>query len=759
LEQQLVDSEKLVRRYSPAYRRRARPIFTIAAPILLVPLLLGFASQTVPRTASIRAMPGASDRAALLYADAASAVRSKDCAGAFKILAPLTADRGAEGSFARLLSGFYAHSCEQVGIAEDRLFKAADPDGVLEDWRLYILSDTATARGHVLVAQNALAKLLGDYPASLLRPRALVKAASLAWQRGDARRALELIAQGRREAIHGDEATQLERLAWEIGTRLPDDNIRRDAGRRLLTDSPAAAAEMQVAEIFRLANGTLSWSSVLTPEQLARRARALLALKLETNAAAALDAVPAASRDLDWILLRAEILTRLHQGAEALALLASRTGEGRQAATLEWERAQAAADVATALRGRSNRPSPERQRMRLLSRQYLAKVAQIGAAPDLSVKALRSLYADQVDDGLFDESIKSLTALRRLDPLDATGAANLWSQGWREYGKKNYSGAVGYWTELYSLYPEDSAARRGRYWTARSFEALGESERAQQIFREVAASDTTDFYRKNALARLQKKPVNDLRERAGDPAAVEAWPNDPVLTRARLLTDLGLDDLAGSELELARAKAQPQSVRALEALILARRGDRRKSVLAIREAFPALGGAWQARLPEDARKLYYPLDYQEPIRNWATQNRLPPYLVFGIIRQESAFDTNAQSWAGARGLMQLMPSTAKELAGKLGLPYTHDKLSDPEFNVRLGTHYFSHVLGLFDGNVDLALAGYNGGPYRIKRMWNEWKAGDIDRFLEGLNLEESKTYVKRILVLSDSYRQLYPLPG
>jgi soluble lytic murein transglycosylase-like protein len=758
LEQQSVDSEKLVRRYFPACRRRARPIFTIAAPILLVPLLLGFASQTVPRTAQVRAIPGASDRASLLYADAASAVRSKDCAGAFKILAPLTGDRGAEGSFARLLSGFYAHSCEQVGVAEDRLFNGADPDGVLEDWRLYILSDTATARGHVLVAQNALAKLLGDYPGSLLRPRALVKAASLAWQRGDARRALELIGQGRRESIQGAEATQLERLAWEIGTRLPDDAIRREAGRRLLTDSPAAAAEMQVAEIFRPASGTLAWSSILTPEQLARRARALLALKLETNAAAALDAVPAASRDLDWTLLRAEILTRLHQGAEALSLLAPRTAEGRQAAALEWERAQAAADVATALRGRSNRPSPERQRMRLLSRQYLAKVAQLGAAPDLSVKALRSLYADQVDDGLFDESIKSLGALRRLDPLDTTGAANLWSQGWREYGKKNYSGAVGYWTELFSLYPEDSAARRGRYWSARAFEALGESERAQQIFREVAASDTTDFYRKNALARLQKKPVSDHTE----PAAVEAWPNDPVLTRARLLTDLGLDDLAGSELELARAKAQPRSVRALEALILARRGDRRKSVLAIREAFPALGGAWQARLPEDARRLYYPLDYQEPIRNWATQNRLPPYLVFGIIRQESAFDTNAQSWAGARGLMQLMPSTAKELAGKLGLPYTHDKLSDPEFNVRLGTHYFSHVLGLFDGNVDLALAGYNGGPYRIKRMWNEWKAGgvgDMDRFLEGLNLEESKTYVKRILVLSDSYRQLYPLPG
>jgi soluble lytic murein transglycosylase-like protein len=734
-----------------------RRIVTTVAPVLLVPLLLGAASQLPTRPVPVRAIPGISDRASLLYADAASAVRRKDCASAFKILAPLSGDRGAEGSFARLLSGFYAHSCEQVGLAEDRLYAAGDPEGVLEDWRLYILSDSAAARGHVLVAQNALAKLLGDYPGSILRPRALVKAASLAWQRNDARRAMELVEQGRRDEVQGDEATQLERLAWEIGNRLPDDAIRREAARRLLTDSPGAAAELQVAEIFRQPNGVLDWSSVLTPDQLARRARALLALKLEPNAASALDAVPAARRDLGWTLLRAEILTRQHQGAEALSLLTGRTAaESKEAAALAWERAQAATDLATALRGRTNLASADRQRMRLFARQCLAWVAQNGTDRELSIKALRSLFAEQVDDGLFDESIASLRALRRLDPADTTGAANLWNQGWREYGKKNFSGAVGYWTELFALYPEDGNGRRGRYWTARAFEAMGETERAQQIYREVASSDTADFYRKNAIARLQKKPAADG---PAETAAAEPWPNDPALTRARLLTDLGLEDLATSELELARAKAQPRPVRALEALILARRGDRRKSVLAIREAFPALGGAFQARLPEDARRLYYPLDYQDPIRNWATQNRLPPYLVFGIIRQESAFDANAQSWAGARGLMQLMPSTAKELAAKIGLPYSHDRLADPEFNVRLGTMYFSHVLSLFDGNVDLALAGYNGGPYRIKRMWHEWGANDIDRFLEGLDLEESKTYVKRILVLSDSYRQLYPLPG
>jgi soluble lytic murein transglycosylase len=204
---------------------------------------------------------------------------------------------------------------------------------------------------------------------------------------------------------------------------------------------------------------------------------------------------------------------------------------------------------------------------------------------------------------------------------------------------------------------------------------------------------------------------------------------------------------------------QPRSLRALEAVVLARRGERRKSVLVIRDAFPALGGPFQANVPDEARKLYYPMDYQDQIRTWANLNRLPQSLVFGIIRQESAFDTHAQSGAGARGLMQLMPATARELALKNGLAYSHDLLSDPAFNVRLGTTYFRQVFSMFDENLELSLAGYNGGPYRIKRLWNESGSGEVDRFLEDLGLEESKIYVKRILVLSDSYRQLYPQNG
>jgi soluble lytic murein transglycosylase len=110
--------------------------------------------------------------------------------------------------------------------------------------------------------------------------------------------------------------------------------------------------------------------------------------------------------------------------------------------------------------------------------------------------------------------------------------------------------------------------------------------------------------------------------------------------------------------------------------------------------------------------------------------------------------------------MQVMPATGRELAGRLRLPFSTDRLVEPEYSIQLGTHYFAQVLAMFDGDVELALAGYNGGPFRLKRWWREAGEGaPLDRFIEGLALDETTGYVKRILVFRDSYEQLYPPAG
>jgi soluble lytic murein transglycosylase-like protein len=764
-----------------------RLALVVAGSLLGLPLLLGSAQQTSPDASTAGDIPAVSAGAGQTFRAAAAAMRRHDCARALADLAPLSAGAagasgaaGAEASgsdktLAGLVSGLFAQSCGQVPLAEERLFTARMPGGLLEDWRLFLLADSARARGHVLVAKAALAKLLGDYPASPLRPRALVQAAALDWERADADGAMALVREARHEGLRGEERTRLDALAWEIGTRLGDAKIRAEAARELLVSSPLVAAQLGVAEVFRGADGTLSLARSLSAAQLKQRAQALVALQLEPGALATLDEIPAGDRDLQWVLLKAEVLTRAHRGGDALALLrplqtSDPAGEetperakremqplfkARSMAALEWALAQASDDLAAAQRGRSARAQAERRKLRLAARLHWRSVTQIGADPELSVLALRALYAHLIEESLFEPAVETLVRLRALDPKDLTGVNLLWARGWQRFGSRDYRGAIGYWTQLASLYPADSSGRRARYWTARCFEALGERDRARQLYSELAAADTSDFYRRNALARLArwKAPAAAPESEA---RSAEPWPYDPALVRAQLLSDLGLDALAQAELDLVRGRSQPRSVSALQAVILSRRGDRRQSVLAIRDAFPALGGPFQAAVPEEALKLYYPLDYEQPIRSSAVANGLAPALVFAVIRQESAFDANALSRAGASGLMQLMPGTARELAHGLGLGWSRERLIDPAWNVRVGASYLRQVLAMFDGNLELGLAAYNGGPYRIKRLWREARTSDLDRFVEGLSIEESKVYVKRILVLSDSYRRLYP---
>jgi len=372
----------------------------------------------------------------------------------------------------------------------------------------------------------------------------------------------------------------------------------------------------------------------------------------------------------------------------------------------------------------------------------------------LQRRALKLRFAEVSDqDDTFDESLALMQRLRILEPTDTTGARYLWSHGWQAYAKSNYPGAIGYWSELVSLYPGTNPARSGRYWTGRAHEALGHNTRAQDIYQGILSAGVDDFYSQHARARLDPAGNTSLRPPT---SPTEPWPEDSVLDRARWLSDLGLHQFALYELEALRENADPRAYCAQEAVVLARNDERRESIRRLACAFPALGKAHQKTVPLEALQLYYPLDYRPIIEQRAAEQGLPPYLVFAMIRQESAFDASAKSWAGARGLMQLMPATGREVAQRLGLRFSTSNLSDPDFSVRLGTRYFKQVLDMFDGNHVLALAGYNGGPYRIKKLWRQAGSNpELDRFVDGLYLEETKTYVKRILLFEDSYKKLY----
>ncbi|MBV8199120.1 MAG: hypothetical protein JOZ15_00715, partial [Acidobacteria bacterium] len=240
----------------------------VISSLFCLPLLLGSTPQGAPDTGAAADLSRVSPGAAKAFRQAAAAMRRHDCTAALGDLAPLAAAAGSDKIVAGLVTGLYAHVCGQLPLAEERLFVIRMPGGPLEDWRLLLLGDDARARGHVLVAKAALAKLLGDYPGSPLRPRAMVRAAALDWEHADSERALALVRQARKEGLGGEERTKLDALAWEIGTRLGDAKVRAEAARELLVSSPAVAAQLGVAEVFRRPDGTLSLAGALTVSQL-----------------------------------------------------------------------------------------------------------------------------------------------------------------------------------------------------------------------------------------------------------------------------------------------------------------------------------------------------------------------------------------------------------------------------------------------------------------------------------------------------------
>ncbi|KPK22125.1 MAG: hypothetical protein AMJ76_00765 [Dehalococcoidia bacterium SM23_28_1] len=160
--------------------------------------------------------------------------------------------------------------------------------------------------------------------------------------------------------------------------------------------------------------------------------------------------------------------------------------------------------------------------------------------------------------------------------------------------------------------------------------------------------------------------------------------------------------------------------------------------------------------PRALLELAYPLAYLPLIYAAAAENGLSPLLILAMIRQESFFDPTAGSPAGALGLTQVMPLTAQEIVGELNVEgFSTSDLLRPLVSIRFGAHYLGSQLGLFDGNVFLAVAAYNSGPGNVSRWQESLPTADIDLLIELMDITETRSFVKLVLENYAMYRFLY----
>jgi len=168
-----------------------------------------------------------------------------------------------------------------------------------------------------------------------------------------------------------------------------------------------------------------------------------------------------------------------------------------------------------------------------------------------------------------------------------------------------------------------------------------------------------------------------------------------------------------------------------------------------------LAGPWDG-LPRTLLQRYLPLPWRDEVERAAAQAGVPPWLLAALVRQESAWNPQARSPAGALGLTQVLPATARELIRTRSLPEPWGRqLSDPEINLALGARLLADWRRRFDGSWTAALACYNGGERRVRAAWERAGRRDGPDFVEGIEMPETWDYVHRVVLFASGYRLLY----
>jgi soluble lytic murein transglycosylase len=349
-----------------------------------------------------------------------------------------------------------------------------------------------------------------------------------------------------------------------------------------------------------------------------------------------------------------------------------------------------------------------------------------------------------------------------------------WRIGWLHYSQHMYSAAVREFSTAAERFPHSMFASNALYWQAKALEKGGNSPQALQLYEQVSRDYPYTYYGLRAQEILRSRP------------ALARPPGQAIMPTKSVVPAKGRSPQFDADFDLSDA-ARYHRVRAEELLALRFVEDAREeiaqlgkhlgeglvermllarmylraemSLQAIRTMNMALSSV-EARkrldLPLEFWTLLFPQLFWEEVQEASRPPRLDPWLVLGVIRQESAFNPRAISRSDARGLMQLLPSTGREVYQRLGLEsFRDDLLFDPHLNVRLGAQYLGRLAESHRGNLILMLAAYNAGPGRVKRWLQEVSTADWDEFIERLPFEETRLYIKSVLRNYGVYQWLY----
>jgi soluble lytic murein transglycosylase len=377
------------------------------------------------------------------------------------------------------------------------------------------------------------------------------------------------------------------------------------------------------------------------------------------------------------------------------------------------------------------------------------------------------------DSGRLDEAAATYAALAPAYPNSSWRDDAEFRSALIVYRKGNVPSAAQMFGAIASHASGDDR-ERARYWQGRALVEAGDAS-GKRLLEQLRNDDPTNFYGLRAEVLLNEndakaRSTSSLKEASTDWKKIASYITQQTGSDADVASQVQQDPRWAQTDELRAVGLTDQSDAVVRSVIDQYAADP-VALMQVTERLQESGNASNAaraatRLisvlppnapppPDDLLRIAYPAVYNDLVKDSAKKESVSPLLLLSLMRQESYYDPDAGSSAGALGLTQVVPTTGKSIAKNLSVEnFSAEDLYRPNVSIQFGANYLGEQLSEFDGDPYRALAAYNGGPGVVTKA-AKTSGNDEDLFVEDLEFDETKTYVKRVMENYARYRQLY----
>lgn len=338
---------------------------------------------------------------------------------------------------------------------------------------------------------------------------------------------------------------------------------------------------------------------------------------------------------------------------------------------------------------------------------------------------------------------------------------NLWTLGWTYFLAKRFDDALMTFDRYQQRFPDGDYLSNSLFWAGKIYDRLGDRVKRDAKWHELESKYPYGYFSYRARELAGEAPLapsdiangNVFPDVEGQLAAV----NDPRIDAVRELAWLGLFTDATAEMKrLAAAYPTNLGVQFMLADLYVQAGQPFNANNVLQRRFRDFVRHGGSNVPHRFWEILFPLQYWDTIKSEGEKRQVDPYLIASIIRQESGFDPNDVSNAGAVGIMQIMPAEATAIATAAGMPApTREQLFDARTNIAIGAAEFAQKLAKVGGNPILAIAAYNAGEDAVGKWLAQTPVDDVDLFVESIPYAETRLYVKTVSRNRFEYRRIY----